>query len=220
MFTSLNTSNATVGATNTAPARAAGSENSDMFTKLLVAQIQNQDPLAPTDPSQFVNQLSQLSQTEALQKLAQVNTASASTLQSLQVLALGAQVGSEVMVSASSVRLDASTVSGNVTLGGASAATTLVLTGTDGQAHELSLGAHGAGSQPFQIDPVALGLAPGAYTLQAKTGDGVAAPVELAGRIERVRMSADGGATLQLTGIGEIVPSQITSFNGKRSTNV
>jgi flagellar hook assembly protein FlgD len=27
----------------------------DMFTKLLVAQIQNQDPLSPTDPSQFVN---------------------------------------------------------------------------------------------------------------------------------------------------------------------
>jgi hypothetical protein len=63
-----------------------------MFTKLLVAQIQNQDPLEPTDPSQFVNQLTQLSQTESLQTLASQATASASLLQSLQALALGAQV--------------------------------------------------------------------------------------------------------------------------------
>jgi flagellar basal-body rod modification protein FlgD len=54
---------------------------SDMFTKLLVAQIRNQDPLAPQDPTQFVNQLSQLSQTEALQNLSQTTSANASVLQ-------------------------------------------------------------------------------------------------------------------------------------------
>src|ERR1700761_8917448 len=66
----------------------------DMFTKLLVAQIQNQDPLSPTDPPQFVNQLAQLSQTESLQNLATLTSNNSSVLQSMQILALGAQVGS------------------------------------------------------------------------------------------------------------------------------
>ncbi len=36
----------------------------DVFLKLMVAQIQNQDPLNPTDSTQFLNQLSQFTQTE------------------------------------------------------------------------------------------------------------------------------------------------------------
>lgn len=35
-----------------------------MFLQLLVAQIQNQDPTSPADPSQFVSQLAQFSELE------------------------------------------------------------------------------------------------------------------------------------------------------------
>jgi len=35
-----------------------------MFLQLLVAQIKNQDPTSPSDPSQFVAQLAQFSQLE------------------------------------------------------------------------------------------------------------------------------------------------------------
>jgi flagellar basal-body rod modification protein FlgD len=35
-----------------------------MFLNLLVAQIQNQDPLNPTDSAQFVSQLTQISELE------------------------------------------------------------------------------------------------------------------------------------------------------------
>ena len=67
-----------------------GSEMSHMFTTLLVAQIRNQNPLEPTDPSEFVAQLTQLSQTESMQALVAQSGAQASTLNSLQTLALGA----------------------------------------------------------------------------------------------------------------------------------
>jgi len=40
--------------TSNSPAGVPMSENKDMFTKLLVAQIRNQDPLAPSDPATFV----------------------------------------------------------------------------------------------------------------------------------------------------------------------
>jgi flagellar basal-body rod modification protein FlgD len=36
----------------------------EMFLNLLVAQIKNQDPLNPTDSTQFVSQLAQISQLE------------------------------------------------------------------------------------------------------------------------------------------------------------
>lgn len=193
----------------------ATSENKDMFTKLLVAQIRNQDPLAPSDPSQFVNQLSQLSQTEALQNLAQTTSASASVLQSLQVLAMGAQVGSEVSVETGRVRLDGDKVSGNIQLGAASSVTNLVLTAVDGKQTRVSLPAHGAGSLPFSIDPVKLGLAPGNYSISAEASDGTKPAVEVTGRLDSVRMSATGGILLQVAGIGEVEPSAVTGFNGK-----
>lgn len=191
------------------------SENKDMFTKLLVAQIRNQDPLAPSDPSQFVNQLSQLSQTEALQQLAQTTSASASVLQSLQVLAMGAQVGSEVSVETGRVRLDEDKIKGTVQLGGASSVTNLVLTGIDGREHRVSLPAHGAGGQGFTIDPVALGLPPGHYSIRAEASDGTKPAVEITGRLDSVRMSAAGSILLQVAGIGEVEPSSVTGFNGK-----
>ena len=74
METNLFTNAAGAGAASTganaAPAANTMSDSKEMFTKLLVAQIQNQDPLEPSDPSQFVQQLTQLSQTEAMQNLA------------------------------------------------------------------------------------------------------------------------------------------------------
>lgn len=195
------------------------SENKDMFTKLLVAQIRNQDPLAPSDPSQFVNQLSQLSQTEALQNLAQTTSASASMLQSLQTLAMGGQVGSEVSVQASRVRLGEDTISGSIQLGGISSLSHVVLTGVDGQQHRIELPAHGSGAQAFSIDPVALGLAPGNYGISAEASDGTRPAVEISGRLDSVRMSA-GGILLQVAGIGDVDPAMITGFKGKPSAQV
>lgn len=215
------TNNSLAASNNAAPgsapvtASADVSANKDMFTKLLVAQIRNQDPLAPSDPSQFVNQLSQLSQTEALQSLSKTTSASASVLQSLQVLAMGGQVGSTVTVATDRVRMDGSPVSGSLVLPAASSATRLVLTGADGQQHAVTLPFHAAGAQAFTIDPGALGLAPGSYAISAQTAEGIRVPVEVAGRVDSVRLSGSGAVVLQVAGVGEVDPSAITGFNGK-----
>lgn len=193
----------------------APSETADMFTKLLVAQIRNQDPLSPSDPTQFVNQLSQLSQTEALQNMAKMNSTSASVLQSLQVLALGAQVGSDVVVAADSVQLDGEKVAGSFTLSSPSAANELVLTGADGVQHKVALGSHGAGPLPFSIDPVALGLPPGRYAMSVTAANGQQPEIEVNGRLDSVRMTASGGILLKVAGVGEVAPSYVTGFNGK-----
>jgi flagellar basal-body rod modification protein FlgD len=53
-----------------------------MFLQLLVAQLQNQDPLDPLDPSQFVGQLAQfseLSEVTQIEQLLQQNLPSSSS---------------------------------------------------------------------------------------------------------------------------------------------
>ncbi|HLK49894.1 MAG TPA: flagellar hook capping FlgD N-terminal domain-containing protein [Bryobacteraceae bacterium] len=52
--------------TTTASTIGAAAPNEQMFLKLLVSQIQNQDPTNPVDGTQFVSQLAQFSQLEQL----------------------------------------------------------------------------------------------------------------------------------------------------------
>ena len=60
----------TSATSNSSPSSSSGSLSSttppseEMFLNLLVAQIQNQDPLNPTDSTQFVSQLAQFSELE------------------------------------------------------------------------------------------------------------------------------------------------------------
>src|SRR5471032_2309337 len=182
----------------------------DMFTKLLVAQIQNQDPLQPTDPSQFVDQLTQLSQTESLQNLSTLTSGNASVLQSMQVIALGAQVGSSVMASTSAVTLGTDSIAG---------AFTLASTGTDGVEHDIALGSQAVGNVPFSIDPAALGLAPGTYQIAVSTSSGENPAVGIDGRLLSVQLSSTGTVVLNVSNLGQVAPSAITSFNGQLAAN-
>jgi flagellar basal-body rod modification protein FlgD len=218
MTTTTSATNSQYGSSATASAKvatqAATDENRDMFTKLLVAQIQNQDPLSPQDPTEYVNQLSQLSQTEALQDLSQLTAANSSVLASLQTLALGGQVGSDVSVVTETVKLDGNKISGTVNLNGLSTGTSLVLTASDGKQTTIDLGTHASGAQEFTIDPDALGLAPGTYKIAAKPSDGSAPTIEVASRLTSVRVTSSG-VVLQVANLGDVDPAYVTAFNGK-----
>ncbi|AWL04381.1 flagellar hook capping FlgD N-terminal domain-containing protein [Massilia oculi] len=204
--------------TSTSPAGVPMSENKDMFTKLLVAQIRNQDPLAPSDPATFVNQLSQLSQTEALENMTQTTAASATMLQSLQVLAMGGQVGSQVSVETSRVELGDGPITGSVRLEGASTLTHVILTDVAGKQTKIELPPHGIGGQAFTLDPSKLGLPAGKYSIAAESSDGTKPAIEINGRLNSVRLDSTGGILMQVAGIGEVEPGWITGFNGKNTS--
>lgn len=210
-------SDVTINANGVAVNGASGA-GKDMFTKLLVAQIRNQDPLSPQDPAQFVQQLTQLSQTEALQNLANLTSANASVLQSMQVLAMGAQVGADVMVSTDRVQLDSAVVQGVATLGSNSSKTSLVLTSANGTQTTLNMGTLPAGNHAFAIDPVKLGLPPGAYAVRVVSDTNSSVPLSVAGRLDSVQLGNGGNLTLQIDTVGEVAPSSITAFRGKASS--
>ncbi|WP_343729634.1 flagellar hook capping FlgD N-terminal domain-containing protein [Duganella sp.] len=214
-----NNGSGTSGSSNSSIIGNTASETSDMFTKLLVAQIQNQDPLSPTDPAQFVQQLTQLSQTESLQNLTNITSASASALSSLQVMALGAQVGSDLLVSTKNVQLDGSTkVSGQTTLAASSSKTTLVLTGEDGVRHEVALGTQPPGTLQFSIDPAKLGLPAGSYSVAVQTSSKETPSIDIQGRLNSVRLLSNGSVQLNVANIGDTGSDAITAFAGKAAT--
>ncbi|MEP7365639.1 MAG: flagellar hook capping FlgD N-terminal domain-containing protein [Acidobacteriota bacterium] len=68
--------NSAVGKANTIEE---AQDSKQMFLKLLVAQIQNQNPLSPQDPTQFLGQLTQYSMLEQLIMIRQGVTPDATT---------------------------------------------------------------------------------------------------------------------------------------------
>lgn len=64
--TSATNATSTTTATQAAAKSTSSLANTDTFLKLLVAQIQNQDPAQPTDGAQFLTQLAQFSSLEQL----------------------------------------------------------------------------------------------------------------------------------------------------------
>jgi flagellar basal-body rod modification protein FlgD len=193
---------------------------SDMFTKLLVAQIQNQDPLNPMQPDQFVTQLTQMSQVEAMQNMASLSQANSAMLESMLVVSLGGQVGSEVMVKTDAVDLDGkTTVYGGFTLGASTDDVTVTLTDSDGVDHKIDLGAQKAGDVKFDIDPAKLGLPAGHYKVAINAGndaDGNAQTpdAEIEGKLQSVRLGDNGQVILSVAGIGDVTTADITRFLG------
>lgn len=214
------------GATPAAKATQTGNEqigqalgNTDlgqMFLKLLVAQVQYQDPLEPTDSSTFVTQLTQLSQTESLQSLQSQLSTQSSIMDSMQTMQLSNHVGNDVMVATSSLLLDREPVQAVVGLE-AGTQLTLQLTAADGKVTNVDLGTQAAGDVAFGIDPVALGLPAGRYSVAVVDANDNRYTPEVVGRLNAVRLTAAGTVALQVQGLGDISPASITRFVGRSS---
>lgn len=189
-------------------------EVSQLFTTLLVAQIKYQNPLEPQDPSQFVNQLTQLSQMEALQSLNKQGTANGAMLESLQVLALGSQVGSQVTATTDRITVGSEPISGRFTLADSSEDVALVIRGEYGEERRIAFGTRRAGDVPFTLDPRTLGLPAGTYSVHVEAGSGASPDVHIAGTLQTVRLSPQG-VVLDVANIGTIASNAITSFDGR-----
>jgi flagellar basal-body rod modification protein FlgD len=191
---------------------------SELFTTLLVAQIRNQNPLEPTDPSAFVSQLTQLSQMEALQSLAKQGVANGSALDSMQVLQLGGQIGSDVTVGTDHISVEGEPITGKFNLASGSDAVSVVLESSAGVQQRISLGTLGAGAHDFTIDPAAQGLVNGTYAIRIETGADQTGPaVEVQGTLRSVKLSQNGGVILDVSHIGETDAASVTAFNGRSS---
>src|SRR5580658_7149855 len=85
------------------------------FLTLMTAQLQNQDPLNPTDSNQFLSQLSELSTVEGITQLNTSMTSLSDSMLSSQALTSAALVGQGILAPASSAAyVSGQTLSGAV----------------------------------------------------------------------------------------------------------
>lgn len=186
-----------------------------MFMQLLVAQIQNQDPLNPTDGTEYVSQLAQLTQVQSMETMTQLMANNSVLMDNLQTLVTGNLVGQNVMVQTDSIDSDGSTeLNGRLTLEHAANVVTVIVKDAAGTEHKIELGKQEAGQVEFNINPEELGLPAGKYTLSVVTDTGEEkVPVEIGGVVSNVRIPLNGSPTmLNIKGLGEVAYNHITQF--------
>ncbi len=104
-------SSTTAAATAASLTGSAQSMGKDDFLKLLVAQLQHQDPLNPADPTEFTSQLSEFSSLEQLFSVNEQLGRLAGNQGDLERLSALSLIGREVVSQGGSFRLEGSPVS-------------------------------------------------------------------------------------------------------------
>ncbi|TLS68949.1 flagellar hook capping protein [Mariprofundus erugo] len=196
----------------------------DIFLKLLVAQMQFQNPMKPQDPTQMSSQLAQFNMVEQqttsntlLQKLIDAGAAG-----SASATAGGANyLGHTVTINESNINFDGTNPQPfDVSLDAAASAVQISVTDANGNVvRTAQLGAMTAGNTPLTWDGTTdTGtIAPaGAYTLSVTAldagGNAVGCKVQRTGIVDAVRFGANGtelmvgGIAASLANITEIRP--------------
>ncbi|MEO8875810.1 MAG: flagellar hook assembly protein FlgD [Polyangiaceae bacterium] len=113
-ISSLTTPTMTTGAST---AKATGTVDKNEFLKLLVAQLQHQDPTQPTEGTEFVTQLAQFSQVEQAQNQTTQLTSISNQISGLSSNEAANLIGKQVDVRGTALNFDGNlTASTNVTL--------------------------------------------------------------------------------------------------------
>lgn len=213
----------TAPATNTGAAVAAASAQAtapggalgkDQFLKMLIAQLQNQDPLNPMQGDQMATQLAQFSSLEQLQQinttLSGQQTSQASLLGAIQANAAIGMIGHTVVAQGNQVQIGGSNGADNVAVNLGSSATSGTLHIYDATGREVgtrALGALGAGRQTIDLGSAADGLPAGTYTygVTATSSAGTAVDVSTysVGKVDGVSTGVNG---LVLTAGGLTIP--------------
>jgi len=184
----------------------------DEFLELMMAQLENQDPMKPMDNGEFLGQMAQFSTVsgiddmqESLEKLTETY-ATGQTLQSTQL------VGQEVLIEDRTVELNADEpVTGSFDLENASGDVKLDITDAAGAVvQQVDLGQFAAGRHAFTWDGTnnrGDRMPAGKYTanVNIQKGDGYEAVTVLTSRvIDSVEFGAGGQSTLN-TQQGDVI---------------
>ncbi len=155
MVAAVNTTTNTA-VTSGATAAANGTDASasqDRFLKLLVAQLNNQDPMNPMDNAQMTTQLAQINTVTGIQQLNQTVTSLVSQFSSMQMLQGSSLVGHDVLTAGSTISKDGTTGRGGVELAGAADSVSVQVINASGAVVDtVDMGAQTAGRHTFTTD--------------------------------------------------------------------
>ncbi|HUN92725.1 MAG TPA: flagellar hook assembly protein FlgD [Burkholderiaceae bacterium] len=204
------------GSTATNPGQALN----ETFLKLLVAQLNNQDPTNPMDSSQMTAQLAQI---DTVSGISNVNTSVQSLVsqfQQFEAMQAAQLAGRSVLVAGNGLQLAAgSTAAGAVSLGSAADAVTVKIADAGGNVvRTLSLGSEAAGMQNFTWDGKtdSGSAAPaGAYTFAVTAtagGNAVSTTSYAAQQVSGVSTDSSGNVQLALANGSQVGFGDVARF--------
>ncbi len=164
--------NALLGVNAGSPSAAAASDAGDRFLKLLVTQMQNQDPLNPMDNAQVTSQMAQISTVSGIDKLnASIGGINSLLLQSQSLEGAGL-VGKSVLLAGNQLELAADgSASGGFELAGAADAVTVSVKNAAGKVIDtLELGAESGGRHGFDWKSADAALTGLTFSVAARAG--------------------------------------------------
>lgn len=200
--------------------KAAGKEElgKNEFLELLVAQLNNQNPLEPQSNGDFIAQLAQFSTVEGVEKLNGSMQTILSGYQSSQALQASSLVGRKVIIPSEKAVVDtAETFKASLVLPQSSSNVYVNVYSSDGAlATRINLGAQEAGQVSFMWDGKNSDgetMSPGTYKFEAQAsidGETKGLYTLLPANVDSVTLGQGGGELLlNLAGLGSVPLSQV-----------
>ena len=152
--TSSTTASTLTGTASTAKtAQSDATASQDRFLKLLVAQLNNQDPMNPMDNAQMTSQMAQINTVTGIQQLNETMKSIGTQFNSMQVLQGASLIGHDVLVNGNTLAVDAGAAKGAIDLPSNADKVTVQILSPGGQLLDtLNMGAMTAGRHDFQWD--------------------------------------------------------------------
>jgi flagellar basal-body rod modification protein FlgD len=182
------------------------------FLKLMVTQLNNQDPFKPMENGDFLGQIAQFGSVTGLEQLNQSFESLSGSLTSGQALQAGSLVGREILAPIDTGYLaPGGSVRGQVSLSQSSPQVTVRITDQAGQlVREMPIGTAPSGNLNFSwdgMDEFGNFAAPGHYNIQVEAmqnNSAVDLQTKIFSRVESVNLRGGNGLTLNLEGLGPI----------------
>jgi flagellar basal-body rod modification protein FlgD len=196
------------GTTAAAPASGKSEVSQEMFLKLLIAQLQHQDPLNPMNSQEFTAQLATFNMLEQLVQMNRRLEAMGAGQSLAADLGATALIGREVVAGGNQVALQEGEAPIHFTLGGEAAQTTIRIRDSRGVVvRSIAAGAQPAGERTVVWDGRAddgRPLPAGSYTFEVEAvapgGRRVEAETLVRGRVSGVTLG-EGGPRLSVGGV-------------------
>lgn len=204
------------------PANAATSKGaleqfgSDQFLTLMLAQLRNQDPMKPLEPTEFIGQLAQFTTVSGIREMQDSMSSMVDSLRSSQALSGAQIVGRDVLATGSIARFDgAGAIEGVVELPeGVREASVIVRDASGALVGRMPI-APAAGLQSFSWSGARLdgtAAAPGAYQMELIAnvgGRNQSMEVMLRSRVNSVTLDTNGRGLTLNTPNGSLLLSDV-----------
>ncbi|CAM8634985.1 FlgD Flagellar hook capping protein [Comamonadaceae bacterium] len=206
------------GTTGTSAATSSGTvsaqEQTDRFMKLLVAQLNNQDPMNPMDNAQMTSQIAQINTVSGIQELNATMKSMAEQFTSMQVLQGASMVGHGVLVESSTLSIDGGVAKGAVNLANKADKVTIDIRTPGGQLLEtINMGSLPAGQTNFQWDASKYsGVTNATFKVTATQGGQAIKTTSLAQDTVTAVGTDNGAMSLQLKGRAAVAYSAVKSI--------